>query len=135
MKKATKRGDAKKPAPEPSAKESSTKPKRRKVQSETELAQVVVQLAISAEKLAQAAERLVDATIRNSQAGERHEETLKTPKPPGDETADEEAADLAASQQREALDVPDLRAPDGANATDFKAPGEYSGILDLPKDE
>jgi len=66
---------------------------------------VVVQLTISAEKLAQSAERLVDATIRNSQVGERYEEILRTPGPLGDETADEEDADLAASQQREGLDV------------------------------
>jgi hypothetical protein len=81
-----------------SAKESSTKPKRRIVQNQTELVQAVVRLAISAEKLAQSAERLVDATIRNSQAGERYEETLKTPKPLGNERADEEDADLAASR-------------------------------------
>lgn len=135
MKKATKRSDAKKPAPKPSAKNSSTKPKRRKVQGQTELAQVVIQLAMSAEKLAQAVERLADATIRNSQSGERHHETLKTPEPPGDETAEEEAANLTVSRQREVLDVPDLTAPEGANATDFKKLGEYPGIPDPPKDE
>ena len=79
MKKATKRGDAKKPTPKRSAKDPSTTPKRRKVQNQTELVQVVVQLTISAEKLAQSAERLVDATIRNSQVGERYEEILKHP--------------------------------------------------------
>ena len=95
-----------------------------------------MQLAISIEKLAQSAEQLADVTIRNSQASERREETLKTPKPSrDDETADEEDANLAVSQQREVLDVPDLTAPEGTNATDFKAPGEYPVMLDQPKDE
>jgi len=134
VKKATKPGSAKKPAPKPSAKKSSTKPKPRKAQGQSELDQVVAQQAMSAEKLEQAAERLAEATMRNSQAGEWHDEILKTPELPGDETAEEGAADIAASLQQEVLDAPDVIAPEGANATDFKALRQYHGIPDPSKD-
>jgi hypothetical protein len=80
MNKASKPGGAKKPAQKrPAPKQRSTKPARpRKAQGGTRLAEVVAQLAHSAEKLAQAADRLAEVTARLSLAAEARHETLKT---------------------------------------------------------
>jgi hypothetical protein len=121
-------------AAKPKAK-SSSKPNPRKAQGQAELLPILERLAQSAERLAQAAERLAQATLPKAQASEQHDETLKTPEPPGDETAEEEAADLAASQQREMVDAPDLIASEQANTTDSTALEEYPGIPNPPKDE
>jgi len=131
MKPAPKRPAIKPLAAKPKATaKSSAKPNPRKAQDQAELAQVVAQLALSAEKLAQAADRLAEAALRASQAGEQHNQSLETPETPRDETAD-----LATSQQREMVDVPNLTAPETANVGDFTAPGEYPGTPNPPKDE
>lgn len=105
MKKATKRGDANKPAPKPSAKilnevqtEESAQPNRTGPGGGA---------AGYEYRKTCASGRAVSRRDNTELAGgERREETLKTPKPSRDETADEEDANLAVSQQREVLDVP-----------------------------
>jgi hypothetical protein len=74
-------------------------------------------------------DRLVDVTIRSLQVREQHDQSSETPEPPS-----HEVVDLTTSQQPE-LDAPDLAAPEGTNATDFKAPGEYPGMPEPPEDE
>jgi hypothetical protein len=98
MNKASKPGGAKKlaqkrPAPkQPAPKQQSTKPaKPRNAQSGAGLAEVVAQLALSAEKLAQAADRLTDATTRLSVTAAARHETL--------ETQDQSTSDSTASPQ------------------------------------
>jgi hypothetical protein len=93
MNKASKPGDAKKPARKGSPpKQSSTKSaKPRKAQSGGRLAEVVAQLAQSAEKLAQAADRLTEAAARLSLAAEARPESVPM--------QDQPAADAAAPQQ------------------------------------
>jgi hypothetical protein len=80
MNKASKPGGTKKPAQKrPVPKQRSTKPaKPRKAQDGAGLAEVVVQLALSAEKLAQAVDRLADATTRLSLAAEVRHESVQT---------------------------------------------------------
>jgi len=117
MKKATKPSAdpklaPKRPAPKPLAAKpkatakSSPKPKPREVQGQAELAQVVSQLALSAEKLAQAADRLTEATVRKLQ--ERHERQDETVK-----TLSESIAERTPSEEHlEVADLPDSTASD-----------------------
>jgi len=81
MKKANKRAGAAKPAQRrPAQKKLATTPARpQNAQRAAGLAEVVAQLAVSAEKLAQAADRLAEATARLSITGEARHETLETP--------------------------------------------------------
>jgi len=87
MRKASNLGGAKKPAQKRAApKMLATKPaKPKKAQDGAGLAEVVAQLALSAETLAQAADRLAEATARLSVTGEaRHE----PPEMPGQSSGD-----------------------------------------------
>jgi hypothetical protein len=99
MKKANKPAGAAKPAQQrPAQKKLATKPTRPKdTQRAAGLAEVVAQLALSAEKLALAADRLADATARLSVTGEEGHEGLETPRQsPADSTTrpqESEAAD------------------------------------------
>ena len=81
MRKASNLGGAKKPAQKRAApKMLATKPaKPKKAQDGAGLAEVVAQLALSAEKLAQAADRLAEATARLPVIGVARHETLETP--------------------------------------------------------
>ncbi len=81
MKKASKPGGTTKPAQKrPAQKKLATKPAQpKKAQGGAGLAEVVAQLALSAEKLAQAADRLAEATARLSVTGGARHETLETP--------------------------------------------------------
>lgn len=72
MKKTSKPASKKPAAKKAAPKKTSAKPKR-KAAGQGDLAQVVAQLAMSAEKLAQAADRLVKATLQNSQQDEANE--------------------------------------------------------------
>jgi hypothetical protein len=86
-------------------------------------------LAQNLANLTDVVDRLVDVTIRSSRVRKQHDQSSETPEPPSHETVD-----LATSQQPE-LDPPDLAAPEEANATDFKAPGEYPEMPEPPEDE
>ena len=86
MKKVSKPSSATKPAQKTTAQKTTAqkkplaKPaKPRKAQGGAGLAEVVAQLALSAEKLAQAADRLAEATARLSITEEARHETLETP--------------------------------------------------------
>ncbi len=81
MKKVNKPGGAAKPGQKrPAQKKLTIRPARPKTaQRAAGLAEVVAQLAVSAEKLAQAADRLAEATARLSITGEARHETLETP--------------------------------------------------------
>jgi len=102
MRKASNLGGAKKPAQKRAApKMLATKPaKPKKAQDGAGLAEVVAQLALSAEKLAQAADRLAEATARLSVPGGARHETLEAP---GHSTADS----IASPQESEAADATD----------------------------
>ncbi len=120
MKKASKLGSATRPTQKPSAtkqssaksktaNKSSTKPKPKKA----ELAQVVAQLAISAEKLAQAADRLTQATLGKSHKRDRAFKTLS-----------ESIADVTASEGHAEV----------AHAPDSTASGEHPEMPDETED-
>ena len=81
MKKASRPGGTTKPAQKrPTQKKLVTKSaKPKKAQDGARLAEVVTQLALSAEKLAQAADRLAEATARLPVIGVAHHESLETP--------------------------------------------------------
>ena len=80
MKKASKPGGATKSTQKRPAQKKSTKSaKPKQAQDWARLAEVVTQLALSAEKLAQAADRLAEATARLPVIGVAHHESLKTP--------------------------------------------------------
>ena len=83
MKKASRPGGTTKPAQKrPAQKKLVTKSaKPKKAQDGARLAEVVTQLALSAEKLAQAADRLADATARLTIIAEARHETHETPDP------------------------------------------------------
>ena len=102
MKKANKPGGAAKPAQKrPAQKKLATKPAQPKnAQRAAGLAEVVAQLAVSAEKLTQAADRLAEATARLSVTGRARHETLEAP---GHSTADS----IASPQESEAADATD----------------------------
>jgi hypothetical protein len=102
MKKVSKPSSATKPAQKrPAQKKLATKPaKPKKAQGGAGLAEVVAQLALSAEKLAQAADRLAEATARLSVTGGARHETLEAP---GHSTADS----IASPQESEAADATD----------------------------
>ena len=83
MKKASRPGGMTKPAQKrPAQKKLVTKSaKPKKAQDGARLAEVVTQLALSAEKLAQAADRLAEATARLTIIAEARHETQETPDP------------------------------------------------------
>ncbi len=124
MKKASKLGSATRPAQKPSAtkqssaksktaNKSSTKPKPKKAEGQAELAQVVAQLAISADKLAQAADRLTQATLGKSHKRDRAFKTLS-----------ESIADVTASEGHAEV----------AHAPDSTASGEHPEMPDETED-
>jgi hypothetical protein len=81
MKKASKPGGTTKPAPKrPAQKKLVTKSaKPKNAQDGARLAEVVTQLALSAERLAQAADRLAEAAARLQVIGVAHHESHETP--------------------------------------------------------
>jgi alpha-beta hydrolase superfamily lysophospholipase len=83
MKKASRPGGTTKPAQKrPAQKKLVTKSaKPKKAQDGARLAEVVTQLALSAEKLAQAADQLAEATARLTIIAEGRHETHETPDP------------------------------------------------------
>jgi len=146
-------------AAKPKAK-SSPKPNPRETQSQAELLEIIVtinrltqrqdrviekldmtlnsvnRLVQMVEDLTTSVKQLAEIRIKPSQAGEQHDKTLETSEPLGNEAAEEEATDLAASQHREIVDASDLTAPsEEANATDSKALEEYPGIPEPSEDE
>jgi hypothetical protein len=96
MKKASRPGGTTRPAQErPAQKKLVTKSaKPKKTQDGARLAEVVTQLALSAEKLAQAADRLAEATARLPVIGVAHHESL--------ETSDQSTTDSITAQESEA---------------------------------
>jgi hypothetical protein len=102
MKKASRPGGMTKPAQKrPAQKKLVTKSaKPKKAQDGARLAEVVTQLALSAEKLAQAADRLAEATARLPVIGVAHHDSLETP---GQSTTDS----ITAQQESEAADATD----------------------------
>ena len=102
MKKANKPAGAVTPAQKrPAQKKLVTKSaKPKKAQDGARLAEVLTQLALSAEKLAQAADRLAEATARLPVIGVAHHESHETP---GQLTTDS----ITAQQESEAADATD----------------------------
>ena len=102
MKKASRPGGITKPAQKrPAQKKLVTKSaKPKKAQDGARLAEVVTQLALSAEKLAQAADRLAEATARLPLIGVAHHESHETP---SQSTTDS----ITAPQESEAADATD----------------------------
>ena len=151
---------AKSPAKPNATTKSSPKPKPRETQGQAELPEIfatinrltqgqdrvienldmtlnsVNRLAQMVEDLTTSVKQLAEVRIEPSQAGEQHDKTLETPEPLGNETVEEEATDLAASQHREIVDASDLTAPtEETNTTDSKALEEYPGIPEPSEDE
>jgi hypothetical protein len=102
MKKAIKPGGTTKPAQKkPAQKKLATEPVRlKRAQDRVGLAEVVAQLALSAEKLAQAADRLTEATARLSVIGETRHESPET-------TAGSTADSTIPQQESEPADATD----------------------------
>ena len=150
-----------KPSAKPNATtKSSPKPKPRETQGQAELLEILAtinrltqrqdrvienldmtfncvnRLMQMVEDLTTSLKQLAEVRIEPSQAGEQHDEPLETPEPLGNETAEEEATDIVASQQREMVDASDLTAPpEETNTTDSKALEEYPGIPEPSEDE
>jgi hypothetical protein len=83
MKKASRPGGGTKAAQKrPAQKKLQTKPGQpKKARAKAGLAEIVAQLALSAEKIAQAADRLTDVTARLTIIAEARHETHETPDP------------------------------------------------------
>jgi hypothetical protein len=87
----------------PMQKKLAAKPARaKKAQGPTVLAEVVAQLAVSAEKLAQAADRLAEATTRlSTEELARHEELDTAGRPAADSATPQSESEAAAAAEAE----------------------------------